>query len=281
MYIAVTLFLGFGAVNTGNNLIYLIVSVFLSYMALSGFLGKRNLDHVAVHVDAPEDVHAGTEFPLAVRLTNRRRFLPVFLMHVVIGDRRVLFPFVAPGNTDTRHLSWVFDHRGRQHIASAYISSVFPFHFFVRRRRMDTSIDCIAYARMISCPSDRLADAEHRLPGQRALDVRGFDGEAIAVREYVPGDPLKYIHWKASARSGSLKTKELASLGQPPEIIDFEQSPIAQIEERISCITGAIVRAGRQGIPIGLKIGGRVFPATGTLHRQREMLKELAVYGLE
>jgi hypothetical protein len=73
LYIAVTLLLGFGAVNTGNNLIYLIVSVFLSYMALSGFLGRHNLSAVEVHFSLPDEVYAGTEFPLAVTLRNRDR----------------------------------------------------------------------------------------------------------------------------------------------------------------------------------------------------------------
>ena len=38
-----TLLLGFAAVNTGNNLLYLLVSALLGFMAVSGILGRLNL----------------------------------------------------------------------------------------------------------------------------------------------------------------------------------------------------------------------------------------------
>jgi len=41
-----TLLLGFAAVNTGNNLLYLLVSALLGFMAVSGVLGKWNLSRL-------------------------------------------------------------------------------------------------------------------------------------------------------------------------------------------------------------------------------------------
>jgi len=40
--------IGFAAVNTGNNLLYLLVSALLGFMAVSGVLGKWNLAGVEV-----------------------------------------------------------------------------------------------------------------------------------------------------------------------------------------------------------------------------------------
>lgn len=248
-------------------------------MALSGFLGERNLRKVDVLINAPEDVHAGMSVPLAIRCANTRRFLPVFLLRVVVGNQYVLFPYIAPGSADVRHLPWVFVQRGRQTIGQVHVASVFPFAFFVRRRRSDATFDGIVFPRIGECPPGYLADAERRYAGDRVLNAGGLDGEPVSVRNYVHGDPFKYIHWKASARSGGLKTKELAAVGQPPVMIDFEASPISGIEDRIACVTGALVHAARRGVPIGLKIGGRVFPPTVMRHQQRQILKELALYG--
>jgi uncharacterized protein (DUF58 family) len=108
----------------------------------------------------------------------------------------------------------------------------------------------------------------------------------LSIREYRYGDPKKYIHWKASARTGELKTKELSSLSHRPLIIDFENLPAADIEERISCVAYHIVRSFRLSIPVGLRISGKVYSPHGDRIKAGEpgagkltMLKELALYG--
>ena len=57
------------------------------------------------------------------------------------------------------------------------------------------------------------------LPGGKAIRQRTFDmtPNAAEVREYVPGDPMKRIHWPSSAHRGQLMVKE------------FEQDPQADI----------------------------------------------------
>lgn len=280
LYIAVTLLLGFGAVNTGNNLVYLIVSVFLSYMALSGLLGRHNLTDVDVVFTIPDEVYAGIGFPFAVTLRNRRRFLPVFLMKVQVNDRELVFPFVDTGCEETICIDWEFERRGAYRIEHIRICSVFPFSFFTRCRTVSGSYEGIVFARPKQCQLVQESAVVHRrMQGDRALDSAGFDAEAISVRDYVPGDPLKYIHWKASARTGSLKTKELAALANEPIVVEFERIPIDNIEERISCVTGFIQQMHRRGMPVGLQVGRSLHKPAVSRHHKRAMLKELALYG--
>ena len=47
--------LGFAAVNTGNNLLYLLVSALLGFMSVSGVLGKWNLGRVEVRYLPPDE----------------------------------------------------------------------------------------------------------------------------------------------------------------------------------------------------------------------------------
>jgi uncharacterized protein (DUF58 family) len=97
----------------------------------------------------------------------------------------------------------------------------------------------------------------------------------------VRGDPLKYIHWKATAKTGKLKTKELSSLAHRPVIIDFEKVSIANIEERISSIAYAIVQFCKNNIPVGLKINGNLYlPDVSSAHKIN-LLRELALYGTD
>jgi uncharacterized protein (DUF58 family) len=53
-----------------------------------------------------------------------------------------------------------------------------------------------------------LALAQRRRMGQIPLRLHGVGTEPYALREYLPGDPLIKIHWKATARHGRLVTRE-------------------------------------------------------------------------
>jgi uncharacterized protein (DUF58 family) len=53
-----------------------------------------------------------------------------------------------------------------------------------------------------------LALAHRRELGQSPLRTRGVGREPYALREYLPGDPLSRIHWKASARHARLISRE-------------------------------------------------------------------------
>jgi uncharacterized protein (DUF58 family) len=53
-----------------------------------------------------------------------------------------------------------------------------------------------------------LALAQRRRMGQIPLRLHGVGTEPYALREYLPGDPLTKIHWKATARHGRLVSRE-------------------------------------------------------------------------
>ncbi len=104
----------------------------------------------------------------------------------------------------------------------------------------------------------------------------------ISIREYRHGDPLKYINWKATAKTGRLKTKELSSLGHQPIVIDFDRIPIRDIEERLSCVAYSLLQIIKKGYaPVGLKINGRFYEPGASQTHKINMLKELALYRAE
>ena len=50
------------------------------------------------------------------------------------------------------------------------------------------------------------------LENDRAADRRGVDpGDIRGIREYVPGDPVRNIHWKLSEKTGKMLIKELGN----------------------------------------------------------------------
>lgn len=287
LYIAVTLLLGFSAVNTGNNLIYLVVAAFLSFMGISGFFGRRNLLGIHITVELPDEIYARTSVPLKVMLHNNRRFLPAFLIKVHFHDQRILFPFVDAKARGITYVTATFNERGIVRINDFHLCSVFPFNFFIRCRKIERTVEVTVFPHAKRCELPGLSERERQSRGERSIDKAGYDAEIITMRDYIKGDPLKHIHWKATAKTGKLKTKELSTLAHQPVIIDMDAVPIKNMEERISCITYIILKLFRQNIPIGLKIKGTFYKPFRAAQAERSkahrvnMLRALAVYDKE
>ncbi|WP_022850563.1 DUF58 domain-containing protein [Limisalsivibrio acetivorans] len=279
IYITLTIIMGFGAVNTANNLVYIIVAIMLGFMGVSGFFGVNNLKELEIELIFPDEVYAGRSTPVEVRLKNNRKFLPVFLIRIHVNDQNVLFPFVETGASDSRFMELNFERRGEVKLHDVWISSVFPFNFFIRFKNFDddSKPSALVFPAPVSCPVPADARWKREEKGETDSETRGFDSELLSIRDYISGDPLRYIHWKATARTGVVKVKELSALTVPPVIIDFS-SIMGDLEHKLSCAVWIINGLSAKGTPVGLRMPSKTFPpVSGRTHRL-SMLKELALY---
>ncbi len=87
-YVLVVLVIGVGALNTGNNLLYIIVATMLGAIWISGFASALVLRRLELEVDLPERIFAGQRLPASITLRNRRRFLPSFSVSVTANQRK-------------------------------------------------------------------------------------------------------------------------------------------------------------------------------------------------
>jgi uncharacterized protein (DUF58 family) len=247
-------------------------------MSISGFFGKNNLSRISVEVGFPEEVYAGNPFPLRVTIRNGRRFLPAFLMRVRLGGEEVFFPFVDTGHEAAKYVTLTCRERGVFEIREPVIFSVFPFSFFSRYKKLQNTFQSVVYPGLKACDLETLYESNVRPKGEKTSDRSGYESDMISIRAYVQGDPVKYINWKATAKTGALKTKELSSLIFQPVVIDFEKINIGDLEEKLSCVAYTIFHLLRKNIPIGLKIKENLYaPDTSSAHK-RNMLRELALY---
>lgn len=281
LYIAITIFLGIAAANTNNNLVFLIVSALLSFMSISGLFGKANLSKLELGIDFPQEVYAGSQIPVKITLENRRRHLPAFLISLDAGRISALLPFTPGKGMSSAFTNITFSERGLHTIENPRASSVFPFNFFTRSRTFPAQYTIVVLPRLRACDLASLYRSELRSRGENISDAIGYEADVISIREYVRGDPVKYIHWKATAKTGKLKTKELSSLSYRPVVIEFENVMVRDVEEKISCVAYAIVQLLKNNVPVGLKISGQFYPPDTTLVHKLNMLKELALYEKE
>jgi uncharacterized protein (DUF58 family) len=87
IYMLVTMVIGIAALNTGNNLLYIVVAAMLAAILVSGVASALVLRGLELDVRLPEHVFAGRPVMGQIALRNPRRFLPAFSIRVVTARK--------------------------------------------------------------------------------------------------------------------------------------------------------------------------------------------------
>src|SRR5262245_33473550 len=141
MYFAAVTVVVFAAINTANNLLYMVLSALLAVLLLSGFLSALNFRLLGVVVRVPSRCFAGEPFPLSIQVHNEKRIFPTFSIHFepASGSPFQFSRFYIPAVRNTRQFSLVGDamltRRGRFIVREVKASSRYPFGFFLKDRR--------------------------------------------------------------------------------------------------------------------------------------------------
>ncbi len=266
------------AVNTGNNLLYMIVSAMLAFMGVSGFAGKLNISSLDLEIKLLNEIYAREEGVLKIKIKNRKKFFPSFILSLELYGKNILIPFIDSRSEITKYVTVSFSERGIHRLEDVYVCSVFPFNFFRRCSFIKVNTAFYVFPRPEK-PSEIFDYKKfQKKKGETSFNKIGYEGDIISIREYRSGDPLKYIHWKASAKTGKLKTKELSDSINRPVIVDID-SIEGDIERKVSGATYLILELYRRSIPFGLKIGEKVIKPEFSYKQKINILKELAVYG--
>jgi uncharacterized protein (DUF58 family) len=198
---------------------------------LFGVLAVSALGHAVVprmvRIGRLERVIRANRFePFAVRLAVENRWpLPVPSMLVCDGPGglRASGPvafLVSLGPRERRVIAWTAEahERGEFEAGPVEISGPVPFGLRPWRRTVPAPLTVIAY------PASRPVPLAHRrgLAGGAIASARRLDEDVTryrSLREYVPGDELRRISWKVSARLGALYSVEYAPTISVPTLI--------------------------------------------------------------
>jgi uncharacterized protein (DUF58 family) len=89
IYILISVVIGIAAINTGNNLLYVVVAALLSAILVSGIASALVLRSLELDVHLPEHVFAGRPMLARLLLRNTSSWLPSFSVRVVPAKRKV------------------------------------------------------------------------------------------------------------------------------------------------------------------------------------------------
>jgi len=268
VYIGLTIVLGVGAANTGNNLLYLMASIMLGLMLLSGLSSLVNLRGLDVSLEPPGELFAGVPAGFTLRVRKRRGNAFFLRFHTAFGG--AFLPFVRG---EARVPVWLtFLRRGRARVETLEIRSGFPLGFFRRMHVRSLDLDLLVYPRPVHQtlpPLSGVAGEAHPRtgPGEPGDEVRG-------LRPFRSTDPLKRVDWKATARRGRMIVREFDRVAGDTLTIDLSGSERSW-EPALSRACHLVLEASRLGLRVGLVLPDRaVAPARGTAHR-RSLLEVL------
>jgi uncharacterized protein (DUF58 family) len=195
--------LALAAVNTGNNLLYLIFSIMIAVAAVSFFVTGRSLARVRADLQLPEEVVAGEPFLLGLRTEARPGRLPSpWARALVTGPEGALpeleLPALAPGDRTVvcgpARVSLRGVHRGMK----VTLRSRYPFNLFARSRRVRQGSALVVTPRRFPIRSLKVPTPDSA--GSVAASRPGDGTELHNIRDYTPVDDARHIDWKASAR---------------------------------------------------------------------------------
>jgi uncharacterized protein (DUF58 family) len=215
IYLAGVLVIALAAVNTGNNLLFLVVASLLAGIIVSGVASHVVLSGVALKLELPEHVFAAQPIQAVVELRNEKQTLPSFSLRVVgeqgkgraqILPQPVYFPYIPRRQSIHQKVELVFPRRGVYRQDAFGIRTKFPFGFLQKTRRVDSKMEVVVYPRVE--PTEEFYEAQPLVSGELESSSRGRGHDLYSIRDYLPTDSARFVDWKASAKSGALLVRE-------------------------------------------------------------------------
>lgn len=259
-YLIATMVLAIAAVNTGNNALYIAVSLMLGCLLLSGLASKGGLKHLELELGGIAEAWAGKPAEGTIRIRNRSRIWNV--RDVILTSEAfaepLLVPMVARGADLRIRASFLFARRGMAHVNAIDSYTRYPFAFFLKKRRLRVSGDVVVFPHILG---EDVAEERFRLvSGDRSISGRpGLGSDLHSFRDYVRGDSLRQVHWKKSASLGRwiVKQPEAEGARSVHVVVDpyrSRETTDEQFEEMISAAATSIFYAAQRGFDVTLSL---------------------------
>ncbi len=295
-YIGLTCLLAIGAVNSQNNLLFFAFGLSLAALLVSGIVSGTTLMRVRVSREPVGVGQVGEPLRVRYELTNTSRALPAFALTVRERESPRAAPREGAGRNARRAPTWPAHmpearafaahipprasvhteavvrptRRGVASFHALRVESAFPFGIlrksaaFVPDPR-DATMTALIRPRALPVSASLFREASRdAADGDSTSRSVGRADEFFGLRDYAPGDTLRQIAWRASARLGDLVVRE--NVSHAPTRVWVAIVPLEPgeggadaddlTERAVSLAAGVIEEAGRRSVDVGLFVLG-------------------------
>ena len=238
VYIVGIFVVALAALNTGNNLLFMVLACLLAGVLISGLLSRVVLGGIDVRLELPEHIFAQRTILAIAELHNTKQMMPSFSVSLVseaapkakknapahpapqILDRPVYFPHIPHRQTVRQNVELTFPRRGVYRQDALGLRTKFPFGFLQKTRRLDSEIEAVVYPRIQ--PTEEFYEILPLVSGELESYQRGRGNDLYAIRDYQFNDSARHVDWKASARTGALQVREYAREDERRVMLAFD-----------------------------------------------------------
>jgi uncharacterized protein (DUF58 family) len=283
-YLVLTVGIGLGALNTGNNLLYLVLGVQLATIVASGLLSEASLRGLHIRRLGAEAPHAGEHFVYRWAVSRRRgtAFALTFSETHPDVEGSATVAMLKPGEELLVRGRLVAPRRGPYALRGVRVTTTFPLGLFSKGRVLEVPGELLVFPRRIPPPqSDPVREGGR---GERAARRfrRDGDGEPAGLRPLREGEDARRVHWLKSAYAGQLLRVERDAEETKSVVLHLDAAargaPLERSCEELAARAHALLASGTE---VGLETGAeKLAPDHGPRH-ERRLLGALARAGLE
>lgn len=239
-FMLLTLGVGAGALNTGNNLLFLLLGMMLSAIIASGILSEGVLRKLRAQRRLPKRLFARTPAPGGFRIDNKKAYISLnielselnptctsgplngeeiglkdiswwkFWLQDVYEDHRYVAIARAfelePNQKMDINARYIFPERGAFHLPGLRFSTRFPFGLFHKVAEFESPTDIVVFPEAVDA-EDWVSEVAAKF-GDMRRNRAGSGEEYFGLRDWRTGEDPRNIHWKASARRNNYVVRE-------------------------------------------------------------------------
>lgn len=198
------------ATNVQSGWLYLLTAFLLSLLIFSAFRPVFYLSKYEVKREVPPKGSVGEPLTVDLFIKKIKRTAPLIEVRDNFLNscyQRLLYN-VGP---KIQKISYQItpQHRGIYNNGSVELSFSAPFGFFRHRKTKEHNSEVIIYPKVIPIKNLYLSTSTFFSSNESKVKKKHrFGQEYYGVRDYRPKDPLRFVHWKSTAKKGQLMIKE-------------------------------------------------------------------------
>ena len=164
--------------------------------------------------------------------------------------------------------------RGWLEMPSFRLETRFPLGLFKAWSWIFPQSRCLVYP----SPAKKAPPLPKTGHGQAGRAIRGDGDQVHGLRKYQPGDSIKRVAWRASARHDELYSLEMETPREDACELDWDLLKGRDIETRLSILTTWVIAADHKQMSYSLRLPDTLVPSGNGIQHRSKCLESLALY---
>ncbi len=251
-YTFVLAFIVGGATLRDINLLFLLAAIMVGPLLLNWRFVVLAIRQLAVYRQLPDQIFAGRPFCVEIFGRSYRRQMGSWMLVVddlikpaaggreqkngVKTNARVVFPYVAAGETEKATYQITLPRRGRYQFGPMQVSTRFPMGLVKASAKLKHYEQIVVWPRLGRLTPNWLRIMVSDRLGRQPMPFRQgpIEGDYFGLREWRPGDSRRWIHWRTTAKMGELAVRQFEQIHDQDMamVLDLWQPKDASREDR-------------------------------------------------